>query len=537
VYAAGVLLYELLTGVRPHEGETPIAVAYKHVHHDVPPPSERVPDLPTYVDALVARATARDRTRRPADAGVLLRQVRRVRSALEAGVVDDPELVADLTPHQARLDPFVDTDGQMPRQIIDPSEDTASWSPVEDTGEPVPSEAYAFPQVNNNPADDFPSGDYAPYSATPASPDDVFDQESEQTANLASVGVVPGIAPRQLPPDEQVYAEPEYEDEPDYDDADFGDETPRQRRRPGAAIAGFFRGNGRIRRPWLLPALLVLALVIGLGGWYFGVARYTTTPGVINLSQSDAQAKVRKAGLTFKVKGQGYSETIPAGAVLRTDPQAGSRILKSGSVSAVISRGPERHAVPDVGGLTLDQAQQMLIQSGLTFGKAVESFSRSVPAGKVVRTDPVVKTELRRGAPVDVVVSKGRRPINVPNYTGKPGTDAKKALAKLKFKVTTTQSYSDTVPLGLVIKQTPQGGTLFKGDNVTINISLGPRLYAVPGTVGMGIAAATQTLQAAGFQVATVNSPSYIGLNYVLTQDPVEGTKVPKGTIITLSLV
>ena len=98
VYAVGVVLYELLTGVKPHEGETPIQVAYKHVHHDVPPPSERVPELPAYVDALVARATARDRSLRPADAAILLHQVHRVANALAAGVRDDVELTQDLSP-------------------------------------------------------------------------------------------------------------------------------------------------------------------------------------------------------------------------------------------------------------------------------------------------------------------------------------------------------------------------------------------------------------------------------------------------------
>ena len=78
MYAAGVVLYEMLTGRKPHEGESPIQVAYKHVHEDVPPPSGG-PGLPAYVDALVARATARDRELRPADARVLLHQVRRVR--------------------------------------------------------------------------------------------------------------------------------------------------------------------------------------------------------------------------------------------------------------------------------------------------------------------------------------------------------------------------------------------------------------------------------------------------------------------------
>ena len=100
VYAVGVILYELLTGKKPHEGETPIQVAYKHVHEDVPPPSRQVPGIPDYVDALVARATARDREQRPADAGVLLHHLRRVNQAVSAGVRSDPELVDDLLPRK-----------------------------------------------------------------------------------------------------------------------------------------------------------------------------------------------------------------------------------------------------------------------------------------------------------------------------------------------------------------------------------------------------------------------------------------------------
>src|SRR3954452_24655932 len=100
VYAVGVILYELLTGKKPHEGETPIQVAYKHVHEDVPPPSRLSPGIPDYVDALVARATARDKEQRPADAGVLLHHLRRVNHAIAAGVRSDRELVDDLMPRK-----------------------------------------------------------------------------------------------------------------------------------------------------------------------------------------------------------------------------------------------------------------------------------------------------------------------------------------------------------------------------------------------------------------------------------------------------
>ncbi|MFT4263209.1 MAG: protein kinase, partial [Nocardioides sp.] len=97
VYSAGVMLYELLTGRKPHEGESPIQVAYKHVHSDVPRASDSVVEgLPAYVDALVARATARDPDLRPADAGVMLRQLQRVSQALAHGVREDVDLTADL---------------------------------------------------------------------------------------------------------------------------------------------------------------------------------------------------------------------------------------------------------------------------------------------------------------------------------------------------------------------------------------------------------------------------------------------------------
>ncbi len=101
VYALGVLLFELLTGTKPHRGDSPIQVAYKHVHDDVPAPSTVVAGIPAYLDAFVARATARDRGQRPADAQVLSRQLRRVRHALDNGVTDDEELTTDLTPSRS----------------------------------------------------------------------------------------------------------------------------------------------------------------------------------------------------------------------------------------------------------------------------------------------------------------------------------------------------------------------------------------------------------------------------------------------------
>ena len=88
VYSAGVVLFELLTGLKPHSGDTPIQVAYAHVHRDVPAPSTfpTAAAIPPYLDTLVRRATARNPARRPPDARVLLNEVRRTQAALAQGV-------------------------------------------------------------------------------------------------------------------------------------------------------------------------------------------------------------------------------------------------------------------------------------------------------------------------------------------------------------------------------------------------------------------------------------------------------------------
>ena len=446
VYAVGVLLYEMLTGHKPHQADNPIQVAYKHVHEDIPAPSESVRGIPAYLDALVARATARDPDLRPADAGVLLHQVRRVRHALDHGVADDPELTADLAPTIPVVGERVPT-GELPDQIVEP---------------------YDVPAFL---ADDEPE------AARPAPPP------------------VPVPVP--------------------------GREHQRRSRRGPVALA----------------IVVLLALVAAGLGYYFGIARYTTTPGVINLSESAARARLDRAGLDMQVTGRTHSETVARGSVVRTDPAPGDRVAKDGTVDAVLSLGPERHAVPDVHGKSLDDAQQALARAHLSFGQAVEKFSNKVPQDMAIATDPAAGTKLRRDTAVDVVVSKGPRPIRIPDFTGKRASTAERKLTRLGFEVRTSEENSDSVPKGVVVSQTPSSGTGQKHDPIALVVSKGPVLVSVPNTKGMGVDAATQRLEAAGFQVKVVHSALYVGVQYVVSSDPSAGTRAPKGSTVTISIV
>ncbi len=471
VYAAGVVLYELLTGAKPHEGESPIQVAYKHVHEDVPPPSALVPDIPAYVDALVARATARDRSLRPADASVLLHQVHRVASALADGVLEDPELTADLAPF-----------------LLHP-----------DTGELVADE----------------TGDRSDTAADPFDADELA-LLMAPSAGDHTTSIERGLLPAGPPARPPVATRPPRRPPP----------RPRRPRRSR-------------RGPILLVLALLLAATAGLGAWWFGFARYTSTPSVLGLTKAAAVEKLETAGLAPELGDPAYSETVRAGRVLATDPGAGSRVLDGGTVTVTLSLGKERYDVPTTRGMTEDQAQDELAGTNLSFGRSIGKFSETVPEGTVLGSDPKAGTTLRPGIAVDLFISKGPRPIQIRDWTGK---DADLAQEKLEAKQLVvergSEEYSDTIPEGIVISQSPTTGPLFRGGTVTLIVSKGPELVEVPGgLVASGVEDATAKLEALGFVVDVEHDSNYIGIGYVFRVDPGSGSMVPKGGTITLYLI
>lgn len=482
VYAAGVVLYELLTGRKPHEGESPIQVAYRHVHEDVPAPSLLQPDLPPYVDALVARATSRDRTQRPADAGVLLHQIHRVSQALREGVTDDPELTADLAP----VAPYVDD------SEVDPAHD-------HDTA-PEPFDPVEMANLS------------ARLQPPPGDPRAGIVDDSHHTTAFDRAAVTPAAAQAAGPP---------------------------AVRRPSAPAPVVTTARKRsVKGP--LALLLTVLLVAGLGGgaWWLGWERYTVTPGVLGVDAATAAAELEKAGLDSEEGDPRFSETVAAGLVLGTEPEPGDRVLDGGTVTLVMSLGPERYAVPALAGLTEDQAQDALDQGNLSFGESTEKFSDKVPAGQVIRTAPGAGEVLKPDAPVDLVLSKGRRPIEIRDWAGEDADEATAALERRKLVVEVTgEEYSDTVPEGDVISQNPTVGPLYRGDTVQLVVSKGPELVEVPDVKRMGVEAATERLEALGFEVDEQSADIYLGLGFVASTDPEAGAMVPIGTTITLFLV
>jgi serine/threonine-protein kinase len=293
-----------------------------------------------------------------------------------------------------------------------------------------------------------------------------------------------------------------------------------------------------VKGPVALLLSILLVAGIGLGAWWFGWERYTTTPGVLGLDQAAASAELEAAGLEAEAGEPAYSENVAPGLVIGSDPEPGGKVLDGGTVTLVLSLGPERYDVPELAGQTEDQAQDALAATNLTFGASSGRWSETVPEGQVIRTSPKAGTTLKPGAAVDLVLSRGRKPLTIKDWTGKPYANAKTALERRGLQVSVaSEVYSDTVAEGDVVSQDPTTGTLYRGDTVSFVVSQGPELVEVPRVKAMGVDAATELLQGLGFTVETEQADTYLGLGFVFSSDPDAGEQIAKGSTITLFLV
>jgi serine/threonine protein kinase/beta-lactam-binding protein with PASTA domain len=478
VYACGAMLYEMLTGFKPHSGESPIQVAYKHVHEDIGAPSALRPGIPPYVDALVERATVRDRDQRSTDARVMLQQVRSVQRALDAGLADDPELVADLRPRGRSNH---DTDAPtvaVPRAVLG--------------GAAVGSSTAAMSTVDEHTMQ-WSSGPPAPPAPPPSDRVDRADQASEPL----------GLHP---PMSREAY----------------GQSNDKRHSRRGR---------------YLLVGAVLLAVVAGLLTWYVTDLRYDETPVLIGSTETAAEDNAKGAGFSFEVAKRDFSETAPSGTIMSTDPEPGEKILPGATIEATVSKGRDRVFLPsdNLKNLPISTAQEVLASLDLELGDRKLVFDEKIAKDRIVRADGVTsKDALRRGEKVNVLVSKGREPIPVTSYVGSTLATARDRLSNAGFDVKSSEAFDDNVPSGSVISQNPAGGTLFRNDTVDLVVSKGPELVTIPDVRGMKKSDARSTLQAAGFDVFSVYVP--LAGNYtVRNQFPGAGDKAKRGARVTIS--
>ncbi|MFD2763239.1 Stk1 family PASTA domain-containing Ser/Thr kinase [Micromonospora eburnea] len=277
--------------------------------------------------------------------------------------------------------------------------------------------------------------------------------------------------------------------------------------------------------------VVVLGLVAAVGGWWFGVGRYTVTPQLVSLTKADAEGQAARSGFTLKYTDSRYDEKVPKDSVLRQDPAATARIVKGGTITLTLSLGPEQLPVPDVVGKEFEVAQAELTGAKLVVVKGTAKYDDELPAGVVVTTDPKVGTVVKPGTKVTVILSKGRAPISVPNLVGKNLNEARNILAQLGL--TPVESYKDSdKPRDEILGQSPADGTgVEKGAQVKLEVSKGPPQVPVPRVIDMPCQEAKQVLESQGFPANIQFNPNGV----VRFQNPGENTPVPPGTPVTLT--
>ena len=432
VYAAGLILFELLTGSRAIKGESPIHVAFQHVHGGVPAPSERVAGLPTPLDDLVALATHRDPDERPRDAGEYLAALRATREELSREQLDT---------RPARSVPA-------------------------------------------------PAGVAATRAHPRPSPTRALDPATAAAAAATS----------------------------------DGEEPPSS--------------DGRRGHP-LRYALLALLLVLGAGGlWYVtaGPGASVVVPDVAGDPAQEAASTLEEHDLEVTER-EAFDESVPAGDTISSDPASGAEASKGSEVTVVVSKGPERHEVPALAGQSTADAKKALEKRSLVLGDTSQAWDESVDKGKVISSDPTPGTELKRDTTVDLVVSKGPEPVDVPSVTGRSLASATSSIEGADLEVARADdAYSTSVPKGSVISQSPASGQLVPGETVTLTVSKGPEMVSVPDVEGLTKAAATSKLEAAGFSVSV---QTFLGgpIDEVRASRPGGGASAPKGSTVTILVV
>ncbi|MFE3827775.1 Stk1 family PASTA domain-containing Ser/Thr kinase [Streptomyces sp. NPDC059092] len=440
VYACGIVLHEMLTGAKPHSGDTPAQVLYRHLNEDVPAPSAAVPGLAPELDRLVAAATARDPEERPLDAVALLALTRAARAALT-----DAQL--DAVPPQARPETEDGSDGRtavIPR--IRPVEE-----PDDDPGrhtsrlEMEPSDAApppARPRGGAGRGRGLPSrGVLAALVAVLlvfGVGTGVWYINSGQFTRVPSLlGQTEKEARKRLG-DEGLDAKVTRDFSESFDRGTVMGTDPEPRSR--------VRGSGPV------------TLVISRG------PKIVQVPDLTGRTLPEARSALKKAGLAAGLVKREFDEDVAQGAVISSTPEAGADVRPDSGVALLVSKGAAID-MPDVTGESVDGATSELKDAGLTVKIAPARVNSAQDEGTIARQSAAEGTRLAQGDTVTLTVSKGPRMVSVPDVTGQKTDDARKALEGAGFEVKVERSFpflGDTVGEQSVAggEQAPEGSTI-----------------------------------------------------------------------------
>lgn len=456
VYACGVVLYEMLTGGKPHAGDTPAQILYKHIHEDVPPPSAAVPGLAYELDELVAAATARSPELRPQDAVALLSQVREARAQVGEERLDVVPPQAISGPH----DNAEDRTSVIPRALTSPTLGSArAGGPP---SRPLPVNEADEPGAVLNRTSLLQAPPAEPPGRRPGRP------RRGLVTVVAAVLLVFGVGAgiwyinsgqfTRVPP---LVTKTEAQAEARLEKAGlkvkqvkhaYNDTVAK-----GTVISSDPATGARIR------SNDSVTLTISDG------PKTVKVPDLSGRKLAEARERLKAVGLAPGMVTREFSEDVPNGSVIRTAPDAGTVRHAGSAIALTVSKGSPID-VPDVTGDDLDSAKQELQGAGLKVKVSAQQVNSEYDKGKVARQTPAGDGRAAEGDTVTLTVSKGPVMVEVPDVVGDSVDDAHQQLEAAGFQVDEDRGllglFGDTVK-----KQSVDGGEKApKGSTITITI-------------------------------------------------------------------
>lgn len=444
IYSLGIVMFEMVTGRVPFDGDTTVAVALQHLQEEIARPSIYAPDLPISFEKIILKCTQKTPDRRYQTIEELLTDIR--------------------------------------RSLAHPDEDFVTIAPLVDGGKTkvISPEELDKIKEGRGVAEDLNDDD------TDADNDDEYADDEDDDEYDESL----------LDDDDD---EEDDDDDDDGEDDDDDDDGKLLNPKMDKAITIM----GIVTAVIIVIVIIYLALSVA-GVFKFGGKKNSesqqTESQTQTESESESETQTETEGQMIDIRGMSVEDAQKAvdrlkldltvfafetkqsdekdGTILEQDVKAGDTVKRGSQINVVIAgkgdNTSEMVKIPSVIGKTKSSAKSTLESAGFSVTFEYGDYNDSVAADVVTAQSPSAKKQAAKGSTVTVTLSPGQKPITVPNVVGASQSHAESALAGAGLKYTYADSqYSDTVPAGSVISQTKSGETVAAGTTITLTLSKG----------------------------------------------------------------
>jgi beta-lactam-binding protein with PASTA domain len=455
LYSVGIILYEMLTGRVPFEGESAVTIALKQVSEAPVPPSQRNPQVPPALEAVVLRALEKDPARRFADADEFIAALEQAGQGIgpPTAAATAATSVLQATGPMIPIPPpgaYQDV-AQVEQRYYGPAEPPAD-EPQDGDG---PGRWWVALLVGLIVAGAIVAGLLLTGKDKVQVPNVVGSPQAESEILLKRKGLSTDVTMK---------------------------ESPTQ---PKGTVIGQDPGGGS-----RVPKGSVVGLTVSAGP---GTAR---VPELVGKGRNAAKQQLTDLGFTITEE-RTTSDTVTENRVILTRPDVGTELDKGSQVVLVVSSGKERVTVPKVVDLTEDEARSTLEAMGFQISSKDEETDTEDP-GTVLKQSPATDAKLAKGGTVTITVAKAPAEVDVPDVTGQGRLAATAALKQAGFVVNqSTQATGDRSQDLHVISQDPSGSKAKKGSTVTITVG------QYDATLDQGTGTTTPSTTAPGDTVTT----------------------------------